>query len=196
MKHSTEIFLAAFSCWFIPILLWSVGESAKNWIVSTDGGLIKLRRPISTAAGWIALALLYPISFGLLTAANSYASDRLLCLCFFGLLSLILFAFAVNAAAPRTVILDMAQGTCYETRGWWAQTKKREQAITENARLLFCWTSNFYSLFLQTDSTGYNSRFLLSMSVGRKNADFAAAELSRRLGLPIAEGRLRQIDKL
>lgn len=197
MKYSTEVlFVAVLVCWFTPILLWSAGESAKNWIISINDDAIRFRRPVFTAVGWVALALLYPLSFGLLFVAGLYPFDWVSLVCFFTLLSLILFTYAVNAAAPRTITLDMSRGICYEARGWWSQTKIREQAITENARFLFCWTSNFYSLFLQTDSTGCDSRFLLSMSVGRKNAECAMIELSRRLALPVVEGRLRHIEEL
>ena len=197
MKYSTEVlFIVVLVCWFIPILLWSVSESAKNWIISINDDAIRFRRPVFTAMGWIALALLYTLSFGLLFVAGLYPFDWVFLVCFFTLLSLILSAYAVHAAAPRTVTLDTSRGICYEARGWRSQTKIREQAITENARFLFCWTSNFYSLFLQTDSTGCDSRFLLSMSVGRKNAECAMVELSRRLALPVVEGRLRQIEEL
>jgi len=195
VRFNTGINTAILVCWSLPILLWSVGESTRNWVVSYYQDLMKFRRPLFTSIGWITLALLYPVSFGLFMLELD-PLDWAIALCTFGPLSLTLCAATVNAAAPKTVVLNLAARTCGEMRGWFSQILLREQKLTDEARLLFCWTSNYHLLYLQTCSSGCKSRFLLGQSNSKKNLDFIAIELSQRLAVPIVEGSFRQLAKL
>lgn len=195
MSLSMDIVIAIGVCWFLPVLLWSMGESTKNWIVSSNPILMKFRKPIVTATGWIVLALLYPASFGLFMIELNPV-DWKIALCIFCPLSLILCAVTVNAAAPKTVVLNLAAQTCSETKGWFSQTTLRKQELTDETRLLFCWTSNYYLLYLQTCSDNCKPKFLLGQTNSKKNLDFVANELSQKLAVPIIEGSLRQVAKL
>ena len=194
MRHNfTLVLLAVF--WFIPVVSWSVGESARNWRVSSADDCIKFRKPVFVAIGWTLMALLYPASFGLL-AMRMNPADQAVWFCIVGLLSLASFSAALYAAMPKTITLDLKSRTCYETRGWTFQTPCREQRISTSARLLLCWTSNHYFVFLQTDSSRVQGRFLLSISVGKENADAVSCEVSQKLALPVTEGKLSKINQL
>ncbi len=197
MNQNIITLVIVLACWFIPIFVQAVGESAKTWIISSNDTCITFRKPVASTIGWVLMALLYPASFLFCaTATKMNPSDRIIFLSLTGALALIFGAVTVYAAVPKTVVLDLRNRTCFETKGWLWKKQLREQKLTEAARLLLCWTSNYHSIFLQTALSGDNSRFLLSMSASRKNVSIVANELSQRLSLPIVEGPLSGIRSL